>query len=379
MDILHETLTALETEESVMLATILATSGSTPASAFSKMLICSGGMHWKGTVGGGCVEGDVIESARNVYGQRIARVLTFHLNEDDLAQGLICGGSLHVLIETLTQSDRLLLQEIKSLRDNGDDCVVASVLENGTITKRFLFAHPGDEAAITRQWQEILQTQSPAGLSAASVTAETRRAFSRNQTRRVPTECGEVIIEPLAGTPHLIIFGGGHVSKYVSRSAAMAGFHVTIVDDRKEYANAERFPEAVRTIVSEFHTVRETIAITQSTYIIIVTRGHRSDEDVLAQVATSDARYIGMIGSKRKVLTTYEHLVERGIPPEAFQRVHAPMGVEIGAVTPEEIGISVVAQLIRVRRGEMAPLRNKSDIMDDVVRNLAAKPHGRNA
>jgi xanthine/CO dehydrogenase XdhC/CoxF family maturation factor len=292
---------------------------------------------------------------------------------------LICGGSLHVLIETLTQSDRLLLQEIKSLRDNGDDCVVASVLENDAITKRFLFAHPGDEAAITRQWQEILQTQSPAGLSAASVTAETRRAFSRNQTRRVPTECGEVIIEPLAGTPHLIIFGGGHVSKYVSRSAAMAGFHVTIVDDRKEYANAERFPEAVRTIVSEFHTVRETIAITQSTYIIIVTRGHRSDEDVLAQVATSDARYIGMIGSKRKVLTTYEHLVERGIPPEALQRVHAPMGVEIGAVTPEEIGISVVAQLIRIRRGEMAPLRNKSDIMDDVVRNLAAKPHGRNA
>jgi xanthine dehydrogenase accessory factor len=131
--------------------------------------------------------------------------------------------------------------------------------------------------------------------------------------------------------------------------------------------------------VSEFHTVRETIAITQSTYIIIVTRGHRSDEDVLAQVATSDARYIGMIGSKRKVLTTYEHLVERGIPPEALQRVHAPMGVEIGAVTPEEIGISVVAQLIRIRRGEMAPLRNKSDIMDDVVRNLAAKPHGRNA
>jgi xanthine dehydrogenase accessory factor len=79
------------------------------------------------------------------------------------------------------------------------------------------------------------------------------------------------------------------------------------------------------------------------------------------------------------VLTTYEHLVERGIPPEALQRVHAPMGVEIGAVTPEEIGISVVAQLIRIRRGEMAPLRNKSDIMDDVVRNLAAKPHGRNA
>jgi xanthine dehydrogenase accessory factor len=369
MDVLQEAQAALDREPAVMVATILHTTGSTPASAFSKMLITHGGTQWLGTVGGGCVEGDVLEAARAMSGNENARIMTFHLNDDDLIQGLICGGSLDVLIETFTGDDRGLLRDVTSRRSAGEDCVVASFLIEKKIVKRLFFPHPSGREDIHGRWRT-------AGLPVSDAEAEgladaTVKAGTRNETQRVHIAGGEIIIEPLAGFPHVIIFGGGHVSKAISRTATMSGFQVTVVDDRREYANAERFPEAVKTIVAEFHDVCESLAISRATYIVIVTRGHRSDEDVLAQVINSDARYIGMIGSKRKVLTTYERLVERGIPADAIRRVHAPMGLEIGAVTPEEIAVSIVAQLIRVRRGIALPLRNKSDIMDDLIRNLA--------
>jgi xanthine dehydrogenase accessory factor len=177
----------------------------------------------------------------------------------------------------------------------------------------------------------------------------------------------------VVGHPGLIIFGGGHVSKYVCRAAATAGFRVTVVDDRKEYANAQRFPEATRTLAAGFSEAFRELTIKPSTYIVIVTRGHRFDEEILEHAVGTQARYIGMIGSKRKVLNTFEHLVERGISIGSLKRVHAPMGLEIGAVTAEEIGISVVAQLIHVRRGGHLPLAHKSEVMEELVARLEAR------
>jgi len=184
----------------------------------------------------------------------------------------------------------------------------------------------------------------------------------------------ELIIEPMMGHPHLVIFGGGHVSKYVSRAAAMAGFRTTIIDDRKEYANAARFPEASETLAVEFYEAFERITIKPSTYILIVTRGHRSDEDMLERAVQSPARYIGMIGSKKKVLTTYEHLVQKGISADSLRRVHAPMGLDIGAVTAEEIAISIVAEIVLVRRGAHAPADHKSEAMRELMEKLGARP-----
>lgn len=374
MDILHEILSALESEDSVILATIISTSGSTPASAFSKMLVKREGSTWIGTVGGGCLEGDVLQAAKQLYGQNKAEVLTFHLNEDDMVQGLICGGSLDVLIEPISRTHVPLIMEMKTLRDEGEDGVVATMIDESrtTMAKRLLrVAHGMD--GLKGDWKQILSDSPMRDLSVNELAEETHRAHHRNVTSRLKLRHGELILEPVVGRPSLVVFGGGHVSRSISRAASMAGFGVTIVDDRKEYANAERFPEAVRTLAVEFHDAFNHLTIKHSTYIVITTRGHRSDEEILECALKTPARYIGMIGSKRKVLTTYEHLVERGTPVQDLRRIHAPMGIEIGAVTTEEIGISVVAQLIHLRRGGSLPLHHKADDMADLLNRFQIK------
>jgi xanthine dehydrogenase accessory factor len=164
--------------------------------------------------------------------------------------------------------------------------------------------------------------------------------------------CGgtlEVFVEPILPQPTLYIFGAGHVSTAVSRVASQAGFAIGVIDDRESFANAGRFPMA-----SEIHTSFaesfEKIHPNSSSYLLIVTRGHKDDMRVLAWAVTTDARYIGMIGSKRKVLSVYKALEKEGFAPEKFERVHAPVGLDIGALSPEEIAVSIVAELIAVRR-----------------------------
>jgi len=206
-----------------------------------------------------------------------------------------------------------------------------------------------------------------------SISELLQRTLHRNETLRLKLTDGELILEPVTGSPSLILFGGGHVSKYVARAAAMAGFRVTVVDDREKYANKIRFPEAVQTLAIDFMESLSHLTINHSTYIVIVTRGHQYDEVILEQTLKTPAKYIGMIGSKRKVLTTYEHLLEQGTTIEQLRRVYAPMGIEIGAVTAEEIAISIVAQLIRVRRGEKLLIADKSEVMKDLISTLEKK------
>jgi xanthine dehydrogenase accessory factor len=170
--------------------------------------------------------------------------------------------------------------------------------------------------------------------------------------------CGgslEIFVEPILPAPMLYLFGGGHVSTAVARIAHQAGFLIGIVDDRQAFANAERFPMA-----SEIHATYEDafakITPNSSTYLVIVTRGHKDDMRVLAWATDTEARYIGMIGSRRKVIAVYKALDKEGFPTHKFDRVHAPVGLEIGALTPEEIAVSIVAELIAVRRNaENAP------------------------
>lgn len=361
-----------------MLATIISTSGSTPASALSKMLVRQGGVISVGTVGGGCMEGDVLLHANRLYDSGKAEILTFHLNEDDIEHGLICGGSLDVLIEPLTKEHIPLLNELQSLRDEGDDSILATFLRNDGKVAFKVLVDPRPERLSEEEGEStasVSQLQSQIPHLKSDLPEEVRKTYHRHETRRLKTPDGELILEPMTGSPNLIIFGGGHVSKYVLRMASMAGFRVTIVDDRPKFANPQRFPEAAHTIAIDYMEAFDELTIKSSTYIVIVTRGHRYDEDILEQAVKTPARYIGMIGSRRKVLTTYEHLVERGIPLEALKRVHAPMGIEIGAVTAEEIGISIVAELIKNRRGDDVPLRHKADMMAELFTKLERKYH----
>jgi xanthine dehydrogenase accessory factor len=179
--------------------------------------------------------------------------------------------------------------------------------------------------------------------------------------------CGgtlEIFVEPILPVSMLYLFGAGHVSTAVSRVAQQAGFGIGIVDDREAFANSERFPMASE-IYTSYEDAFEKIRPNTATYLVIVTRGHKDDMRVLDWAVATEARYIGMIGSKRKVISVYKALEREGRTLENFERVHAPVGLEIGALTPEEIAVSIVAELIAVHRNSAAATR-KSIVLSDI-------------
>lgn len=169
--------------------------------------------------------------------------------------------------------------------------------------------------------------------------------------------CGgqmEVFIEPVEAAPEVFIFGAGHVGYNLARMAHETGFRVTVVDDREKFASAERFPDGVRAIVEDIPTWLQTNALPPTAYAVIVTRGHKHDFDALRLLAPASLRYVGLIGSRAKVRRIYDALREEGLPPDALQRIHAPIGLDIGAITPQEIAVSILAELIAVKHGKIS-------------------------
>jgi len=165
--------------------------------------------------------------------------------------------------------------------------------------------------------------------------------------------CGgdlEVFIEPILTTPTLYIFGGGHVSWPLAKMGKLLGFKITVIDDRADFASAERFPEAETILADDFVKAFPKLEIDKTSYIVIVTRGHQHDELVLDWAVGTPAKYIGMIGSKTKVKTIFAHLLAKGVPQKKLDSVHSPIGLEIEAQTPEEIAVSILAEIIKVRR-----------------------------
>jgi xanthine dehydrogenase accessory factor len=364
MDAFDKIAETLETHAGAMIATVIGTSGSTPASALARMLVCETGERIAGTIGGGCVEGDVIAAARGLSGSGKSAVMTFTLDEDHPESGMLCGGTLDVFIEPVSKRDLRFIESLRERRDSGDDSIRGTLVgRDGAILDRFLIPVPlppglhgsgaqGEESGrLLRRFlteREALETAleeiSRKGIAARFAVGE-----------------GHLILELVAGAPSLYLFGGGHVSRSVSRVASIAGFRVTVIDDRPEFANPGRFPEAARTIAADFIESFTQITLKPSSSIVIVTRGHKADEMVLGVAATTPAGYIGMIGSRKKVATTFERLIARGVPADALRRVRTPIGLDIGAVTPGEIAVSIVAELIHARRSPGSPLRFKSD------------------
>jgi xanthine dehydrogenase accessory factor len=210
------------------------------------------------------------------------------------------------------------------------------------------------EAEVWQAAREVMESEKPRSMS-----------FNLNSNPSFDTGlvCGgtlEIFLEPVLPLAELYLFGAGHVAQNVSKVASTAGFEVTVVDDREAYANKERFPETRVCIAEDFEKACAKLDPGENAYIVIVTRGHRDDMRVLQWAVDTRARYVGMIGSRRKVLTTYKELEKQGVPASRFERVHAPIGLEIGAVTPEEIAVAIVAELIAVKRGaDVATLSKK--------------------
>jgi len=260
-----------------------------------------------------------------------------------------------------------LFEEIVRMRRAGERGALATIVHtNGSIpsyeSSRMLVREDGSiagtigggcvEAEVWAAAKEVMQAEQPRKMT-----------FNLNQDAAYDSGliCGgtlEIFVEPILPQPLLYIFGGGHISSAVARIASSAGFSVTVADDREAFSNTERFPMADK-LYTTYEEAFAKIAPNGSAYLLIVTRGHRDDMRVLAWAVRTEARYIGMIGSKRKVLSVYKALEKEGYLPEEFDRVHAPVGLDIGALTPEEIAVSITAELIAVRRNA-AGLPHKS-------------------
>jgi xanthine dehydrogenase accessory factor len=268
-----------------------------------------------------------------------------------------------------------LYEEVLRLRRAGKRAVMATIVHtNGSIpsfeSSRMLVREDGSilgtigggcvEAEVWAAAKDVLKAEAPR-----------KMVFNLNNEASYDNGliCGgtlEVFVEPILPPPVLYIFGGGHISVSLAQTAHAAGFNIGVIDDREQFANGERFPMA-QEIYTSFEDAFAKLQPNVSTYMVIVTRGHRDDMRVLGWAAGTEARYIGMIGSKRKVLSVYKALETEGIPAEKFERIRAPIGLEIGALTPAEIAISITAELIAERRGA-------SGLVHKAVENKRAVP-----
>ncbi len=272
-------------------------------------------------------------------------------------------------------------EELVELRRAGQKCAVATIVEvAGSIpsfqSAKMLIRRDGTmvgtigggctEAEVWQAARDVIETERPRMLQ-----------FNLGQDAAYDNGliCGgqlNVYVEPVLPIPRVLIFGAGHISKSLSKVATLAGFAATVIDNREAYANRERFPEAAQVIAEEYEEVFPRLEANDATYAIIVTRGHRDDMLVLGWAVNQPLRYIGMIGSKRKTIEVAKHLRKEGVSLENLARVHAPMGLDLGAVTPEEIAVSVVAEMISRRRNserEWTPMA-KSIFADGVPRAL---------
>ena len=301
------------------LATVARRRGSLPMSATAKLLVTAGGARL-GTIGGGCLEGEVIELCHDVLERRVPRVTEHTLNAELAGDyGLTCGGTATIVVEPV-YPDALLARiyaDAVACVAAGERRLLVTGLDwtNGPV-KRLEPAASLDEEAL-----DLL----PA-LDAATLT------------------------ELVAGRPPLVVFGGGHVGGAIARAALTAGWRVTVVDDRAEFTDRARHPTADATITCDWHDVGATLDLDAATYAVVATRGHQHDALIVDQLARRDLRYLGMLGSRRKVALTWELLTSWGVPRERLEGIHAPIGIAIGADTPEEIAVSVVAEMIGVRR-----------------------------
>jgi xanthine dehydrogenase accessory factor len=262
-----------------------------------------------------------------------------------------------------------VFEEIVRLRGLGQKCALATIVEvRGSIpsfeTAKLLVREDGSmvgtigggcvEAEVWTIAREVIETEKPRHLN-----------FNLGQDAAYDNGliCGgqlEILVEPVLPVPRAYIFGAGHISKSLSKVATLAGFATVVVDDRDTFASRERFPEAAEVHAAEYEEIFPKLAINETGYIVIVTRGHRDDMRVLKLAAATPARYIAMIGSKRKVIGVIRELEKEGVPRAALERLRAPMGLDIGAISPEEIAIAVAAEMIAVRRNPASNWRSLS-------------------
>ncbi len=341
--IYHSIAALLARGESLTLATIVSRSGSAPRAAGSRLAMRQdGGL--VGTIGGGVLEARVRELAPAVRGPGQAVLKKYTLTAGDAARmGMVCGGVVQVLVQFLSGTrpeDRELYRDIAATLEAGEKaCLITalpSAFEIPELVVQYLIKSDG---AIT------------GGLAPQIVQTLVAQA-GRGRPQILSHEGKPYLVEALGRQGTVYIFGAGHISQQLAPLAGLVGFRTVVLDDRQEFANRERFPDAHEVMVlNSFQGALEGLAIDGDSYLVLLTRGHAHDQAVLRQALSTPAGYIGMIGSRGKRQAIYAALAQAGFSQADFQRVSSPIGLNIAAETPEEIAVSIVAELIQVRAG----------------------------
>jgi xanthine dehydrogenase accessory factor len=344
----------LKTGQNIALITVISTAGSTPGKVGYKMLVWADTPNTLGTIGGGFVEAEIIGSAKSMLTAPDNKVVKITLGKTEDDERGICGGSIEFLIETFDKKALPLFEQLTDAIENADKGFLLSIISPGRPPEKSLLQNAAQISAATH-------------IDLSPETAESiQKLMPKEESSKISAEDGtQLFIEAVAGTPMVFIFGAGQWAYYIAQYAKSLNFRITVCDDRPEFANKERFPDA-DIILETFATVFDKIQINKNSYIVIVTKGHKYDEIVLEQAVRTDAKYIGMIGSKRKVLTLFKHLQERGVSEETLSKVHSPIGISIGAVTPEEIALSIACELVKIRRLGDTPASNHMKITPSV-------------
>ncbi|MBU4001357.1 MAG: XdhC family protein [Proteobacteria bacterium] len=343
-DLISDILEHLNRNEAVGIATIVAHEGSSPRSTGARMVIHEDGTTL-GSIGGGSMEARVQEEARGLFqNQREPGLLFYDLTPADLdSMGMTCGGRVEILLD-------LVLPTPENIEAFSQWQAVLKKSQDGF----FLTRIPNQPTALEKTLRCLLAPDGTIpnifSLSQAAANLIRETTATLKTPGVIDVEDALIMLEPPIMPTTLHIFGAGHVAVPTAEFAARVGFEVLVLDDREEFATPDRFPSPMETrVIQNFDEAFSGIAPEPNDFIVIVTRGHLHDKTVLARALNTQAGYIGMIGSRKKRDGIYEELLTEGFTRQDLDRVHCPIGMAIGAETPEEIAVSIVAELIRIR------------------------------
>jgi xanthine dehydrogenase accessory factor len=333
----------LESNKPVVLVTIVEIRGSSPRHAGAKMIVSSDDGTW-GTIGGSVFEAKSIERAGEVIKTGKPEILEFEFNENT-PDGMVCGGRGTVLLDYI-EADQKNLELFRKW------------VESARAGESFyyLVQIKGREGAASVAGRSLLLRNGTlfGTIDLTPAQLETIKSEARHisDTTIIPMSDSRIVADPVKKLQTLYLIGAGHVAIPTAHIAATIGFRLEVIDDREEFANKGRFPEAERVhIIKNFKTALDGLDIDGDSYIVIMTRGHTYDQEVLEQALKTPAFYIGMISSRNKRESIYQALQTKNISRKELERVHSPIGIDIGSETPEEIAVSIAAELIKVRAG----------------------------
>lgn len=362
MSSFYETLLeCIATGEPLVYAAVVKTSGSTPQKAGAKAVFLTDG-RVLGTIGGGCLEAETQKRAMESLRDQKPRLFELSLNDDfGWDDGLICGGTASIFVDPQVSTGQEVFKALLARSAERERSCLVTVVQSSDealVGSYHLVVDPGIVTSRPLPEEMVADVQQ---IAREAVGAE------KELWREIPSVEGTVIyLDPVVPRPILLIVGAGHVGAALCRIASWLGFDVVVADDRASFANRERLPDAWQVIVEDPPSAVRDYPICPDTYIVIVTRGHRHDAKTLQECVNSHARYIGMIGSRRKVTMIFRELVEEGCcTEERLQDIHAPIGLDIGAQSVQEIAVSIAAELVQVRRERLRVKGAKAQAQDE--------------